>query len=230
VDARGPAAGRFVTLEGPDGAGKTTQCRLLADRLRASGHDVTLAREPGGTALGEPVRTLLLARDDLERTPEADALLFNAARSQLVREVIQPALARGGVVVCDRYTDSTLAYQGYGAGLELDDLRSLADWATSGIEPDLTILLDLPVESGLGRRSRGSASDVTRFERHPGHDTAFHRRVRDGYLELATADPDRWRVVAADREAQAVAADVAAVVERWLRVSEPAGPAVRIKG
>jgi dTMP kinase len=216
VDERGPAAGRFVTFEGPDGAGKTTQARLLADRFRASGHDVTLAREPGGTVLGERVRTLLLEGEELERTPEADALLFNAARSQLVREVIQPALARGGVVVCDRYTDSTLAYQGYGAGLELDDLRSLADWATSGIEPDLTILLDLPVESGLERDAR--------------HDVEFHQRVRDGYLELAAADPGRWRVVAADREPGVVADEVGELVEAWLAESEPTGHAMRIYG
>ena len=227
---RGPAAGRFVTFEGPDGAGKTTQARLLADRFRASGHDVTLAREPGGTVLGERVRTLLLEGEELERTPEADALLFNAARSQLVREVIQPALARGGVVVCDRYTDSTLAYQGYGAGLELDDLRSLADWATSGIEPDLTILLDLPVESGLGRRARGAAHEMTRFERDARHDVEFHQRVRDGYLELAAADPGRWRVVAADREPGVVADEVGELVEAWLAESEPTGHAMRIYG
>ena len=230
MDERGPAAGRFVTLEGPDGAGKTTQSRLLAERLRAAGHDVTLAREPGGTALGERVRDLLLARDDLERTPEADALLFNAARSQLVREVIQPALARGGIVVCDRYTDSTLAYQGYGAGLELDDLRSLADWATSGISPDLTILLDLAVEAGLGRRARGAADEVTRFEHDTGHDAAFHRRVRSGYLELAAADRGRWRVVAADRDAGVVADEIGAIVEGWLSQSEPTGGVMRMHG
>lgn len=203
--ARGTGRGLFVTLEGPDGSGKTSQASALAAALEAEGHDVVLLREPGGTPLGERLRDLLLHRAELEIAPLTDALLFNAARAQLVADVIRPALVAGNAVVCARFADSTLAYQGYGAGVDLETLRTIEKVATGGLQPDLTILLDLAPETGLGRKQRGRGT-LTRFESH--HDVAFHRRVRDGFLELARAEPDRWHVVDADRPRSAVARNV----------------------
>lgn len=210
--------GWFITLEGPDGAGKTTQAQRLAAHLRTAGHDVHVTREPGGTWLGERLRELLLARTaTTSRTdPLTDALLFNAARRQLVTEVIAPALAAGRTLVCARFADSTLAYQGYGAGVPLDDLRALALVATDGLSPDLTILLDLPVEAGLARKAPG---DVTRFEAE--FDFAFHRRVREGFLAMAVASPGRFVVIDASRPADEVAAAAAIAVDRMLREGEP---------
>ena len=134
-----------------------------------------------------------------------DALLFNAARRQHVQEVIRPALESSAVVICDRYADSSMAYQGYGGGVPLDDVRSINFLATGGLTPDRTVLFDLPVEAGLQRRAVGDASDFTRFESTEQHDVAFHQRVRDGYLEMAAADPDRWRVIDAGQDSAAVA-------------------------
>jgi dTMP kinase len=185
----GRRRGFFVTLEGPEGSGKSTQAHRLAGRLTAAGYHCTLTREPGGTLLGEEVRKIIL--HELSPVPAADAFLFNAARAQLVAEVIEPALARGDVVICDRFADSTLAYQGYGAGQSIEALRALADYAAGDIVPDLTILIDLPVEDGL-RRKRDSA-EINRFEST--FDLAFHRRVRDGFLALAAAEPDRFVVL-----------------------------------
>jgi dTMP kinase len=207
--------GLFVTLEGPDGSGKTSQAARLGAALEAEGRDVVLLREPGGTALGERLRELLLHREDMPIDPLADALLFNAARAQLVAEVIRPALAAGRTVLCARFADSTLAYQGYGAGVDLDGLKALAAIATAGIRPDLTILLDVPAETGLNRKRRGSGA-LTRFESRA--DLAFHRRVRDGFLRLARAEPERWRVVDATRPRSVVAAAILDAV-RGVRTS-----------
>ena len=210
------ARGRFITLEGPEGSGKTSQAEALRALLAEAGVTVTLAREPGGTPVGERIRAVLLGRETVDglqavHDPRTDALLFNAARAQLVAEVIGPALARGEVVVCARFADSTLAYQGYGAGLPLDELRVLERFATDGLRPDLTILLDLPAEVGLARKS---GDEVTRFE--AGFDLAFHRRVRDGFLALAAAEPERFAVVDAGRPIAAVFDTiVAAVVDRF---------------
>lgn len=182
--------GRFITLEGPDGAGKTLQAERLTAALRARGLTVRLAREPGGTSLGDRIRAILLTPGEPPIAPRADALLFNAARAQHVAEVIRPALESGAVVVCARYADSTLAYQGYGSGLPLAELRAIGDLATGGLRPDRTILLDIPAEVGLARKT---ADGVTRFE--ASFDVAFHRRVREGFLTLAAAEPERWAVV-----------------------------------
>jgi len=182
--------GFFLTLEGPEGSGKSTQARRLADRLTALGYDCMVTREPGGTALGEAVRQILLRSPELSPVPAADALLFNAARAQLAAEVIEPALARGDIVICDRFGDSTLAYQGYGAGQPLESLRSLQEFAAGGLRPDMTVLIDLPPEVGLARKQ---ADEVTRFEERA--DLDFHRRVRDGFLALAAAEPERFAIV-----------------------------------
>lgn len=205
--------GWFITVEGPDGAGKTTQAESLADHLRQRGLDVLLTREPGGTWLGERLRDLLLARtgSTAATDPLTDALLFNAARRQLVVEVIRPALATGRTVVCARYADSTLAYQGYGAGVPLDRLSALASVATDGLQPDLTVLLDLPVEAGLRRKAPG---DVTRFEAE--FDVEFHRRVRDGFLALAAASPGRFAIVDATAAPEDVATAVNATADGLL--------------
>ncbi len=172
----GPRPGAFLTIEGPDGAGKSSQADRLVAHLRAAGWVVTQVREPGGTPLAEAVRVLVNQTGDHD--PWSSALLFNAARAQLVRRVIGPALARGELVVGDRHTDSTLAYQGYGSGLDLEELRRLDAFASGDVAPDLTILLDLPVEVGLERRAEGAASGHTRWEDPTQHDRAFHERVR----------------------------------------------------
>lgn len=224
-----PGRGVFITIEGPEGAGKTSQAERLRDALAASGAAVVLTREPGGTALGERVREFLLAvAAGAPHHPRADALLFNAARAQLVAEVIEPALGRGDVVISTRFADSTLAYQGFGAGLPLDRLRALQEVATGGLTPDLTIVLDLPAEVGLDRKPAG---DRTRFEL--GFDIEFHRRVRDGFLELAAADPARFAVVDAGQPADDVWDAVRTVVGERLGLEgsgEPDGLAARIHG
>jgi dTMP kinase len=218
--------GAFITIDGPDGGGKTTQAERLRDHLAGRGIRVLLTREPGGTWLGELVREVLLARTGSAAAPTdplTDALLFNAARRQIVGEVIRPALDAGMVVICARFADSTLAYQGYGAGVPLDRLRTLADIATDGLTPDLTILLDLPVEAGLARKAPG---DVTRFEAE--FDLAFHSRVRDGFLAIARAEPGRVAVIDATEDVDAVAAAVASVADLRLGLrSEPGSARVR---
>ena len=204
--------GVFIVLEGPDGAGKSMQARRLADALADRGVQVTWTREPGGTPLGEQVRHILLDPADVPRGPVADALLFNAARSQLVSDVILPALRRGDVVVLDRYATSTLAYQGYGSGVDREVLAVIARLATRDLQPDLVVVLDVPVEVGLARRDAGRVEELTRFEDAARHDLAFHQRVRDGYLEMAAADPARWVVVDGSGDVEAVAAEVSRVV------------------
>jgi dTMP kinase len=167
--------------------------------LTASGLRCVVTREPGGTALGEAVRQILLHAPELSPVPAADALLFNAARAQLAAEVIEPALERGEVVICDRFGDSTLAYQGFGAGQPLEALRSLARFAVGDLSPDLTVLIDLPVEDGLGRKQ---PDEITRFEERA--DVDFHRRVRDGFLALAAEEPDRFLVVDGRQTVEAI--------------------------
>lgn len=198
----------FITFEGPDGSGKSTQIALLAERLRAAGREVLTVREPGGTQAGERIRGLLLGEGGaVEINPRADALLFNASRSQLVTEVIRPALARGTTVIADRFADSTLAYQGYGSGLPLEELRAVINFATAGLTPDLTVLLDLPAEEGLARKS---GAGRTRFEE--GFDADFHSRVAEGFRTLAAAEPARWRTFDARRPKGELAAEIASAV------------------
>ena len=208
----------FITFEGPEGSGKSSQAQLLFHHLEQAGRRVLLTREPGGTALGDRLRGLLMAAADVAIVPQAEVLLFAAARAQLVAEVIRPGLATGGIVICDRYSDSTLAYQAFGRGLELDAVRRVVDFATAGLVPDLTVLLDLPPEEGL-RRKGAEPSD--RFERE---DLAFHRRVREGYLALARRSPARWLVLDARGSRDELAAAIRARVEAQL-ASRPSGVA-----
>ncbi len=201
--------GRFITLEGPEGSGKSTAARHLGDWLRTRGLEVDVTAEPGGTRLGEEIRRLVLhARsisDDLD--PRADALLFAAGRAQHVAKRIGPALEAGKWVVCARYLDSSLAYQGAGYGLNLDQVRQLQAFATHGLMPDLTILLDLPVEVGLARKRK----DVwNRFE--DTESVAFFDRVRSAYLDFAAAEPDRYRVVDASGSVEDADAAIQAAV------------------
>ena len=211
-------SGFFLTLEGPEGSGKSTQAQRLAARLIDSGIPCTVTREPGGTALGEAVRRILLHAPEPSPVPAADALLFNAARAQLAAEVIEPALERGEVVICDRFGDSTLAYQGFGAGQPLEALRSLAHFAVGDLRPDLTVLIDLPAEEGLARKQ---ADEVTRFEERA--DLEFHRRVRDGFLALAAAEPDRFVIVDGRQTVEAIEAAVFEALRPRLGSGHPDG-------
>ncbi len=197
--------GLFITFEGPEGSGKTTQIRLLADWLREQGQDVLTTREPGGTRIGEAIRSVLLSPAHTEMCAEAEILLFSAARAQIVRELLRPHLARGGVVLCDRFADSTLAYQGYGRRLDLDTLRQITAFATGGLVPALTICLDLPVAEGLRRKQGGDQAEWNRMERER---LDFQERVRSGYLALAASEPARWLVLDALREAEVIQAEI----------------------
>ena len=216
--------GRFITFEGPEGSGKTTSPRHLADWLGQRGQRVLLTGEPGGTPLGQELRRLLLHLRDLslDLDPHADALLFAAGRAQHVTRRILPSLKSGSWVVCARYLDSSLAYQGHGYGLDIGSLHRLQEFATLGLKPDLTFLLDVPVEVGLTRKHR---ERWNRFENEAGF--AFHERVRSGYLELAAAEPDRFVVVDGSRSIEAVDGDLRRIlVERYPELSqrmEPSG-------
>ncbi len=201
---------RFITLEGPEGGGKTTHARLLADHLRALGLDVVLSREPGGTPIGDSIRRTLMDFAHEGMSPHAEFLLFSASRAQLVRQVIRPALQAGRTVVLDRFYDSSLAYQGYGHRLDLEALRLITRFATDGLNPDLTLLLDLPVEIGLARKQREGE-----WNRLDAYDLDFHQRVRQGYAALAALEPQRWITIDANRPLDVVQADLQrAVVER----------------
>jgi len=206
----------FVTFEGVDSSGKTTQARLVVDALRArGGPTVHFIREPGGTAISERLREILLDRKNLELSEQAELFLFSASRAQLVRQVILPALRRGEHVVCDRYHDSTTAYQGYGRGLDLDAIRRINAVATAGTDPDLTILVDITVEE-IGRRKNAAGTGFDRME-SAGRD--FYTRVREGYLILAREDPERFLVVDGMRTVEDIARDIArAVGERQHRL------------
>ena len=206
----------FVTFEGPDGSGKTTQMQLLADWLRGRGFDVLTTREPGGTSIGDQIRAILHDPKNADMRPATEALLFSASRAQIVDQVIRPALRRGQIVLCDRYADSTMAYQGYGRGLDLDALRTITAFATGGLTPDLTIYLDLDVEEGLRRKRAAYEAGQSEWTRMDQMEVNFHRRVREGYLRMAAAEPERWLVLDARRPIEEVQALIRAKVEEKL--------------
>lgn len=197
----------FITLEGPDGSGKTTQMKLLADALRARGFTVYTTREPGGTGISDQIREILLDHANQAMVAHTEILLFLASRSQHTEEVIRPRLARGEIVICDRYRDSTIAYQGYGRGVDIDVLNQLNDFATNKLLPDLTVLMDVSAETGLARRA--SDGDWNRLDADA---VEFHRRVRAGYLKLVEAEPGRWVVVDANQDRVAVQKNLLEIV------------------
>jgi len=189
----------FITLEGPEGSGKSSQLPELAEFLHKQGYDVLTTREPGGTPIGDQIRQILMRMDNQELHPRTEILLFLASRAQLVEQVIKPALQAGKVVLCDRYGDSTLAYQGYGHGLDLATLRTMLDFATDKLKPDLTLLLDVDVEAGLQRKRKEDE-----WNRLDAYELAFHQRVRQGYHELCRLEPERWLIIDAMQPKEAV--------------------------
>ena len=209
----------FITFEGPEGSGKSTQARLLAEWLSAQGLNVLFTREPGGTSIGDRLRQILLSPNSAGLVPEAEVLLFSASRAQLVREAILPHLEAGGIVVCDRYADSTYAYQGYGRGLDMDTLRRITHFATQGLVPDLTFLIDIPVEEGLRRKRRGNGEDD--WNRMEAELHAYHERVREGYLELAAQEPARWVVLDGRKPVEVVQEQVRNHVVARLKAFQP---------
>jgi dTMP kinase len=209
--------GLFLSFEGGEASGKSVQAKRLAEWLQTQGRAVISVREPGSTPVGERVRDIVLHAKDIPLAPNAQALLYSTARAQLVRDVIRPELAKGRIVIVDRFYDSTLAYQGYGHGADLEHLRAVTAFAVGDTRPDRTFLLDLPVESAERRQAgRKPGREWDRFESEA---RAFHERVRAGYLSIARAEPRRISIISADRDEQAIAADVRREVERLLPAS-----------
>jgi dTMP kinase len=207
----------FITFEGIDGSGKTTQARALRSALAELGYEVLLTREPGGTSIGDQIRAIVIENmNNTNMTAEAEVLLFCASRAQLVREVIRPFLARGGIVLCDRYADSTMAYQGYGHGLDLDALRGILRFATGDLVPDLTVYLDLDPRIGLERRRRGRLLMSEDWNRLDEKELAYHQRVQAGYEALIAEQPHRWLRISANEPIEAVHAQLWAVLQPHL--------------
>ena len=206
----------FITLEGPDGSGKTTQVPLLEEAIRGAGYDLIVTREPGGTEIGDQVRQVIMDLKNKKMFPEAEILLFQSSRAQLVRELILPNLEEGKVVLCDRYADSTLAYQGYGHQTDLEKLGQLINFATGGLKPDLTLYLDIDPEAGLRRRSGGDDE----WNRLDDYALDFHKRVREGYYKMVEAEPERWVVIDADRALENIQEDLQRVVLERLKVKK----------
>lgn len=200
--------GRFITFEGIDGSGKTTQMRLLGDRLRAEGRDVFETVEPGGTAVGQQIRRILLDSANQDLRPTAELLLYFASRAQNVEQCILPALRAGKIVLCDRFTDSTLAYQGYARGLGAETVLALDRIACRGLTPDLTLLIDVDVDTGLARMRGRNASGLAGETRLDDESTDFHRKVRDAYLTIARQHAERFRVIDGNGAPDEVAARV----------------------
>lgn len=198
----------FITLEGPEGSGKTSHIPHLVEFLREKGYTVFPTREPGGTSISEQIRDILHDMKNAEMHPRTETLLYQAARAQIVEQVIKPRLADGEVVISDRYYDSTIAYQGYGHQQNLDDIRALVKYATGGLTPDLTVLLDLDVEVGLKRKTQNAME----WNRMDDLDVGFYKRVRAGYLELVKAEPNRWVVVNAEQDWESVQAELRKVI------------------
>jgi dTMP kinase len=197
----------FITLEGPEGSGKTSHIPYLVEYLREKGHIVFPTREPGGTSIGEQIREVIHDLKNVEMHPRTETLLYQAARAQIVEQVIKPRLADGEIVISDRYYDSTIAYQGYGHQQDLEQVRALVSYATGGLVPDLTVLLDLDVEVGLKRKKKADE-----WNRMDAYTVEFHRRVRAGYLQMVKAEPNRWKVVDAGQKWDDVQAKLRSVI------------------
>ncbi len=206
----------FITLEGPEGSGKSTQLKWLTEWLPTQGVDFVVTREPGGTPIGDQVRQILMGMQNGAMAAETEFLLFSASRAQLVREVIRPALDAGKLVLCDRFYDSSLAYQGYGRELDLAVLKTITTFATDDLVPDVTFLLDVDVEQGLLRRRRAMHREGAEWNRLDAQTVAFHQRVREGYQTLAVIEPERWVLVDAGREAEVVQAELRGRLQKLL--------------
>jgi dTMP kinase len=202
----------FITLEGPEGSGKTSHVPPLAEYLREKGHTVFPTREPGGTSISEQIRGILHDLKNAEMHPHTETLLYQAARAQIVEQVIRPRLEAGEIIISDRYFDSTIAYQGYGHQQNLDEVRALVRYATGGLVPELTVLLDIDVETGLKRKTQNGAE----WNRLDAYTLEFHQRVRAGYLEMVKREPGRWVVVDASREWNVVQEGLRKVIEAKL--------------
>ena len=202
----------FITFEGPEGCGKTTQIKLLAEALTARGCNVLSLREPGGTSIGDQIREVLHDLRNTEMHARAEILLYNAARAQIVEQRIKPHLAAGGIVLCDRFADSTLAYQGYGRMLNLVDVRHIVAFATQNLKPDLTLYLDIDVEAGLARRRTGGGE----WNRMDDQTVEFYRRVREGYQVLMAEEPQRWVSIDAARDVAEIQRNILMEVETRL--------------
>jgi dTMP kinase len=200
----------FITFEGGEGCGKSVQSKTLYERLCNEGVPAILTCEPGGTPLGDEICRLLKWNADFDITPLTELLLFNSSRSQLIHKLIKPSLEQGKVVICDRFADSTIVYQGYGRGLDMEVIRTINDTATHGLHPNLTILLDLPVDTGFKRKNNN------RQDRFENEDTTFHEKVRQGYLELAAEEPERWLVIDASQSKEIIADIIWQKVSRLL--------------
>jgi dTMP kinase len=211
--------GLFISLEGPEGAGKTTQQRRLAARLRAAGYDVFVTREPGGTAIGEQIRRILLDAGHAHMAPQTEMLLFAASRAQFVAEMVRPALDMGKIVLSDRYVHASLAYQGFARGLGVELVRAVNEVATGGLYPDLTILLDVPSDLGLRRALEERAAKADRMERET---LDFHERAREGFLRLAAEDP-RICLVTGTGTLDEIEERIWRQVDRLLQTRSPAG-------
>jgi dTMP kinase len=198
----------FISLEGPDGSGKSMQIPQLAEFVRQQGYEVLTTREPGGTDIGDQIRQVIMKMGNTSMHPRTEILLFCSARAQIVEEVLRPALARGVVVISDRYADSTMAYQGYGHGVDLDELRRLLNFTTGGLKPDLTLLVDVDSEVGL-RRRQVSGGEWNRLDAYA---LEFHKRVREGYHRLASQEPERWRVIDGSQTPEMVQSELRRVV------------------
>lgn len=203
----------FITLEGPEGSGKTSHIPYLVGYLREKGYVVFPTREPGGTSIGEQIREIIHDLKNVEMHPRTETLLYQAARAQIVEQVIKPRLANGEIVISDRYYDSTIAYQGYGHQQDLEQVRALVNYATGGLVPDLTVLLDVDVEEGLRRKKKDNE-----WNRMDAYTVEFHQRVRAGYLEMVSREPSRWVVVDAGREWESVQEELRRVIEGRLNV------------
>ncbi|MCI0553844.1 MAG: dTMP kinase [Anaerolineae bacterium] len=204
----------FITLEGPEGSGKTSHIPPLVEYLRERGHIVFPTREPGGTSIGEQIREVIHDLKNVEMHPRTETLLYQAARVQIVEQVIKPRLAAGEIVISDRYYDSTIAYQGYGHQQDLEQVRTLVKYATGGLIPDLTVLLDVDIEEGLKRKKKDNE-----WNRLDAYTVEFHQRVRAGYLEMVEHEPSRWMVVDAGREWDAVQDELRRVIKSKLNVA-----------
>lgn len=202
--------GLFITFEGVEGSGKSTQIDLLTEFLSEKGHEVVSTREPGGTAIGDKIRKIVLNPDFTEMDFKTEALLYAANRAQHVTEVIAPALAQGKIIISDRYTDSSLAYQSFGRGLDQKKVENISEWATRGLEPNLTILLDIPADKGLRRTSRSLADRIEQ------ENIEFHDRVSRGFLKLAKRFPKRFKVIDATKDVDQIHQEVVKLVQKLL--------------